>query len=365
MPRDVQAPHRIFTVPSRTGHAALVSCVEERLVTLRLSPVRLLAAAAAVAAIGVVAAAPHLLGRHLGAALSSLQGAQPHWLGLAAAGYAVAYLTSVCAWRTALGAAGGRIGFRDALARLGIGSVINTFAPARVGDAVKVALLSETLDGTDRVWTAGGLYAAVGASRAVSIAALVFAASLSGALPLWPALALVGGTATLVLVGLLPVRLRRFHRIAHLFAGLAALARSPRRAVALVAWSTGTTAARLGATTALSAALGLTHPLVAGLLIVTALDVAGMLPLTPGNLGIASGAVAVALASHGIGGNQAMGVGFAIQALETLVSVSAGTLGVVHFARAGGRISPWLLRATAVGASVAVAAVGALVFVLI
>jgi uncharacterized membrane protein YbhN (UPF0104 family) len=326
--------------------------------TIRLSPMRALGVLAGLAAVVAVGFAPGLFLSHLQAALDSLQGAQPDWLGLAASGYALAYLTSVFAWRTAIRAAGGRIEFRDVLARLGVGSIVNTFAPARMGDAVKVALLSESVGGTDRVWTTGGLYAAVAASRSLSIAGLVVAASLAGALPLWPAVVLVAGAGTLVLVGLSPLPLRRYHRVAHLLAGLSALARSPRRAASVLAWSTATTAARLGATTALAAALGLRQPFIAGLLIVTALDVAGMLPLTPGNVGIASGAVAVALASHGIGTNQAMAVGFAIQALETLVSLAAGTFGVLHFARTG-RAAPWMLRTTAVGLSAAVAAVGA------
>ena len=60
-------------------------------------------------------------------------------------------------------------------------------------------------------------------------------------------------------------------------------------------------------------------------MICPALDLAGTVPLTPGNLGIASGAVAIALRSRGIGVTEALGVGIGIQALETLVSLAAGT----------------------------------------
>jgi uncharacterized membrane protein YbhN (UPF0104 family) len=324
---------------------------------------RLLLLLLVLAAIGTVAAAPHLLaGAHLGAAVGSLQQAQRGWLGLAAAGYAAAYLTAACAWRTALAASGGRLGLREVVARLGIGSIVNTFAPAKAGDAVKVALLSESLDGPDRLWTTGGLYAAVASSRALSIAALAVVASATGALPLWPALALVAVVATLVAVGLSPIRLRRWHRIAHLLDGLTVLGNDPRRGVEVVGWSTGTTLFRLVATSALVAALGIPHPLLAGLLIVTALDVAGTLPLTPGGLGVASGAVAVALATRGIGATEAMGAGIAIQALETLVSLSAGSYGVLFFAGRHSQTRPWAMRAAAVGASAATAALGAYVF---
>lgn len=331
----------------------------------RLSRGRVLGSVATVAAVACVAAAPHFAGAHLSAAFDSLHGARRGWLGLAAAGYAAGYLTMAGAWRTALAAGGARLPLSEVTARLGIGSIVNTFAPARLGDAVKVALLSDSLEGPDRVWTTGGLYAAVAASRALPIAALVVVASATGALPLWPALALVGGVSVLLGVALSPLRLRRFHRIAHLLDGLAALAQSPRAAATVVAWSTGTTVARLAATSALAAALAVPHPVLAGLLIVTALDVAGTLPLTPGNLGVASGAVAVALATRGIDATHAMGVGIAVQALETLVSLSAGSFGVLYVAGRRWPARTWAVRAAAVGSSVAIATVGALVFGLV
>jgi uncharacterized membrane protein YbhN (UPF0104 family) len=329
-----------------------------------LSRPRLAASAATLATLGAMAAAPHLVGAHLGAAFLSLPDASRGWLGLAVAGYVAAYLTMAFAWRTALAAGGSRLRVQDVVARLGIGSIVNTFVPARLGDAVKVALLSESLEGTDRVWTTGGLYAAVAASRAFSIAALVVVASGVGALPIWPAVALAGGAAALVAIGLSPIRVRRWHRIAHLLDGLSTLAQS-RRGFSLVAWSTGTTLARLGATTALAEALAVPHPLLAGLLIVTALDVAGTLPLTPGNLGIASGAVAVALATRGIDATHAMGVGIAVQAVETLVSLSAGAFGVLYLAGRRAHARPWMLRIAAIGSSLAIATASAFAFGLV
>jgi uncharacterized membrane protein YbhN (UPF0104 family) len=334
-------------------------------VTKRLCRGRVLGSVATVAAVAGIAAAPHFAGAHLSAAFASLHGAQRGWLFLAIAGCAAGYLTMAGAWRTALAARGAQLPLSAVVARIGVGSIVNTFAPARIGDAVKVALLSDSLEGPDRVWTAGGLYAAVAASRALPIAALVLVASVTGALPLWPALALVGGAAVLLGVGLSPLRLRRFHRIAHLLDGVAALAHSPRAAATVVLWSTGTTLARLVATSALAAALAVPHPVLAGLLIVTALDVAGMLPLTPGNLGVASGAVAVALATRGIDATHAMGVGIAVQAIETLVSLSAGSFGLLYVAGRRWPARPWAVRAAAIGSSVAIATVGAYVFGLV
>ncbi|HUB75723.1 MAG TPA: YbhN family protein [Solirubrobacteraceae bacterium] len=333
--------------------------------TTRLRRGKVFTAVAGAAAVGALALAPHFVGAGLGGAFRALQGASRGWLALAVVLYAVGYLTMAGAWRTALAARGARLPVQEVLARLGLGSIVNTFAPARVGDAVKVALLSESLEGPDRVWTAGGLYTALAASRALPIAALVVVASATGALPVWPALALVGGVAAALALGLSPVRPARWHRLAHLLDGLAALAQSPREAAKVVAWSTGTTLARLAATSTLAAALGVHHPVLAGLVIVTALDVAGLMPLTPGNLGVASGAVAVALAARGIDATHAVEVGIAVQTLETLVSLSAGSFGLLYLARRRWPARPWAVRAIAVGSSLAIAAAGAIVFGLV
>src|SRR5207253_11126430 len=62
----------------------------------------------------------------------------------------------------------------------------------------------------------------------------------------------------------------------------------------------------------------------AALLIVPALELVGLLPLTPGNLGITSAAVALTLREHGVPVAQAVGVGIGLHAVETLVGVVFG-----------------------------------------
>jgi hypothetical protein len=61
--------------------------------------------------------------------------------------------------------------------------------------------------------------------------------------------------------------------------------------------------------------------------------------------------------------NEALGVGFAIQAVETFVSVCAGALGTFYLASSRSAVRRWTLRVATVGASAALAAaVGLLVF---
>ena len=60
-------------------------------------------------------------------------------------------------------------------------------------------------------------------------------------------------------------------------------------------------------------------------LIIPALDLAGILPLTPGNVGVASAAVAFALTAHGVSSNVAVSAGIALGAVETLTTLACGS----------------------------------------
>jgi uncharacterized membrane protein YbhN (UPF0104 family) len=323
---------------------------------MKLSISRIVLSAAVLVAVVAAVATPQVLGTRVVDALATVQGADRNWLPLATLGFAAGFMSCVFAWRVALAASGAHISLTRGTASLGVGALVNTFAPARLGDVVKIALFSRAIDGRDRLWTASGVYAAVSAARCLAIAALVVAASLTGALPLWPVLALCAGVTAVGALALSSARWRRYPRLAHLLEGFAALERSPRFAAQVLGWSAGVTVTRLGAVAALSAALGLPHPLLAALVICPALDLAGAVPLTPGNIGIASGAVAVALRSRGIGVTQALGVGIAIQALETLVSLSAGTAGALYFARPTRLAGRWAIRVAALGLSLGLAA---------
>ncbi|HUZ82801.1 MAG TPA: lysylphosphatidylglycerol synthase domain-containing protein [Gaiellaceae bacterium] len=327
-----------------------------------ISRKKLLVSAAALALLLGVALSPQLLGAHVASAFESLRGAERHWLLVAAFGFVGAFVCTVGAWRAALAAAGERICPKRAAACLGVGSMVNSFAPAKLGDAVKIALFSKAIDTPGPLWTAGGVYAALAAARSLVLAALLIVASATGAMPLWPVFALCALVAALAVAAGLSGRLRRHPRIAQVLSGLVALERSPRALVTVLGWTAAMVVARLGATMAIAAALGIPHPVLAALLILPALDVASAFPVTPGSIGIGSGAVAVALASRGIGMNQALGVGFAIQAVETVVVFTTGAVGTLYLANPRSVVRRWTLRIATVGASIGVAAgVGLLV----
>src|SRR6516165_3263126 len=197
---------------------------------MKTSRTTLLAAGAGFATLGLLAGVPALLGHRLAPSLAALGGADRNWLALAVAGFAAAFACTVGAWRSAFRAAGAQLCPREAAARLGVGSLVNAVSPAKLGDAVKVALCARTLEGSGRLWTSGGVYAALAAARSLALAAVVVVASAAGALPLWPVFALCGVAAAVGLAAWLSPRLRGHRRISRLLEGVSALARSPRDA---------------------------------------------------------------------------------------------------------------------------------------
>jgi uncharacterized membrane protein YbhN (UPF0104 family) len=301
-------------------------------------------------------ATPNLLGRRLGVALDTLAGASRPWLLAGIIGFTLAFAAGVAAWRVALAAAGAPIGRRQAGARIGVGCLVNSFAPAKLGDAVKIALCARAADAPDRLWTAGGVYAVLAAARSLVLIGLLAVGWSVGAVPAWPMAAALGLLGTIATGIALSGRLRTHPKLMHLLAAGRVLAHQPRLAAATIGWSAATTVARLAGTAAVAAALGVPKPALAALLILPALDLAGAFPLTPGAIGIGSGAVAGALATRGIPAADALATGLAIQGIETLVSVAAGRCGALYLTVPVTAVRRWAARLALVGAAVGAAA---------
>jgi uncharacterized membrane protein YbhN (UPF0104 family) len=315
-------------------------------------------AAALTAALVVVATLPGLLGSDVTGALHQLEEARPIWLWLAALAFVGSLSCSALAWRSALTAVGGCAGFLDAGARYGVGSLVNSVAPARLGDAVRVALFSRTLPGEDKVLRTGGVFAAIGAARALVLAVLLVVGFSFGALPLWPVAAVAGLGGIAVVLAVATRRRTPHFRVAHLLDAFRAFGREPVRGARIVAWIALATVCRLAAAAAIAAALGVRAPVLAALLIVPALDLAGTLPLTPGNVGITSGAVAMALQAHGVGLDQALGAGIALHAVETAAGLVFGLTGALLLAQFPTPASRRIAIASAGGLAAAALAAG-------
>lgn len=302
-------------------------------------------------------AAPGLLRDDLGEALGTVADANPLLLWVACACFTTLVVAMGLAWRAGVQALGGETSRMDAAARYGAGSLTGAIVPAGAGGAVRIGLFSRVLPPPDRLWRAGGISAAVTAARALALAVLVGVAASLGALPLWPVAIFLGAGAAAVAVAYF-VRGREIHsHVGHLFDVFAALGRSPQSAATLVAWTSAALLARATAAGVVCAALGLPDPATTGVVAIAALSIAGMVQLTPGNIGVAGGALALALAARGMDADEAMSVGIAFQAVETATSLVVGSVAVLYLAQH--RLAGWPLRLAGAGAgAVVVAAVG-------
>jgi uncharacterized membrane protein YbhN (UPF0104 family) len=295
----------------------------------RLSRRGLAAAAGGLLAVAVVAATPQLLGSRVASALGTLD---HEWLWLAALGFGLSVVASAGSWRCAIGLCGGRLGLGDATARFGAGSLVNTLVPARAGDAVRFALFSRTLESRQRLWQTGGAFAALGAARVLVLGCLVLVGAATGVLPLWPVLVLAGLAAAAVTVALLARRREAQSRVAHALDAFRTLGREPRAGLRLLGWTLTAIGLRILGVTAIGAALGIGRPFAAALVIVPALDLAGVVPITPANVGVVSGTVAMAFEAHGVSFTQGLAAGIALHAVETAIGLAFGLGSLVWLA---------------------------------
>jgi uncharacterized membrane protein YbhN (UPF0104 family) len=298
----------------------------------RVSRRGIAAAGAGLIVLAVVAATPQLLGARVAAAFVSLGTAQPRWLWLAALGFALSVVASAGSWRCAIGLCGGRLGLGDATARFGVGSLGNTLLPARAGDALRFALFARTLEGKERLWQTGGSFAALGAARVVVLGALVLGGVAVGELPLWPVLVLFGAGAAAVGVAVAARSREPGSRVSHALDAFRTLGREPSAGARLLGWTLLAIGLRVLGVTAIGAALGIGRPFAAALMIVPALDLAGVMPITPANVGVVSGTVAMAFQAHGTSFTQGLAAGIALQAVETAVGLSFGLGSLVWLA---------------------------------
>jgi uncharacterized membrane protein YbhN (UPF0104 family) len=301
----------------------------------------------------VVAAYPDLLGRRVGSALRGVAAADPAWLWVAGGAFVLVQLSGGLAWKAALGAAGAAFGSRDAVARYCIGSGVNAAAPAHLGSAVRIALFARATKADGALWLVGGAGVAVGAVRGTWLAALVVVAATTGSLPAWPLVPLAAVAAAGCGAVACSKRIRSDRRVARLRASFSGLGSSPRALFQVGALTGAGLAAKIAAATAACAALGVERPLTAALVLVPAVELAALMPLTPGNIGVASAAVTVVLVAHGASSDTALATGIAFGAADTLAAAAVGLAGALLLS---GRWIPHPVRWAAGSACVCVIA---------
>ena len=272
-------------------------------------------------------ATPQLLGHRVAAALDTIATADAKWLWLAGVGFLVSVVASASSWRCAIWLCGGRLSLTEACARYGAGSLVNTFVPFRAGDAVRIGLFARVLPNRERLWTTGGAFAALGAARAVVLGALIVGGAAAGFVPLWPLLIAAG----LVAIGIGAAIVAR-RTPSHLFDAFRALGRDRTAALRLSAGSPSPRPAGSPPPRPSRRASASPSPLAAAVVIVPALDIASLLPITPGNIGVTSATIAMALQAHGTSLTNGLAAGIAFHAIETAVGIMFGVASLVWLA---------------------------------
>jgi uncharacterized membrane protein YbhN (UPF0104 family) len=311
-------------------------------------------AAASTVLLALAVAQPDLLGRRVVDAVRGLAAAEPAWLWVAGAAFAAMHVLGGLAWRSSLGACGTRLRRGDAVARYGVGSGLNAVAPAHLGSAARIVLFARVVEGDGGIWRVGGAGAAVGAVRCIWLAAVLGLAAVSGAIPIWPVAALLALGLVAAVVALCSRRIRCEHRVGHVLDAFRELGRRPRSLVAVALLTAAGMAAKLAAAAAVAGALGVERPLLAALVLVPAVELAAVMPVTPGNVGVASAAVALALGGTGVESRTALAAGIAFGAVETLAAVAVGLAGAL--ALSGPTLSVHVRWATASATTSAFAA---------
>jgi uncharacterized membrane protein YbhN (UPF0104 family) len=255
----------------------------------------LLSASCLALAAGAAIALWPRLGPAVAQAAEGLGRISPELLVLSGALFAAAPVFCGLAWRDAICRAGGDVGRVDACARYGVGSFVNSVAPAHLGDVVRAVLLLEKLPagGRRRIvpW-----FGVIQGARLAALAALAIAAALPGLLAFLALL--IPGALVLATLGRGTTRLV-------LLAFLSPLAKAAAIAVVLVGLDIGS-------------------PLDA-LAVVPALELAALVPLTPGNVGVAGAAASGALYTQGLPMATAVQAGLALHAIETAAGLTYGT----------------------------------------
>ncbi len=291
---------------------------------LHIQKRHLVAGALSLGLIALLAASPHLLGDQVHKGLDGIGDASATWLWIAASAFILSLVCSGLAWRAALRSCGADVGRSDAAARYGVGCLVNSLAPARLGTAVRLALYSHTLRGEGRLWTVGGIATAIGAAHMFWLGILVAIAASAGVVPAWPLAIIISALVGAGIAVWFARHTASARRFTHLLDAFRELGSSPRRAATLLAWTGLSMAVKVAAATSLAAAFGISHPLTVAALVIPAVELAAILPLTPGSIGVSSAAVAFALRSQGIDGDLAIAAGIAYNAVETLASMAFG-----------------------------------------
>jgi glycosyltransferase 2 family protein len=275
----------------------------------------------------------------IGAQLSSwpliwqtLQRAEPQYLVGCVLIYAVGVWLSCIKWRMLLAVQGHRLPITQLIHWYLLGALAGNLLPSSIGgDLGRAYVAGRAIGSQADAWVSIAAERMAGLVTLVVLAAgvLLFAPALLGWSPLIPLLALAAGAGAAILLVLV---LRNMRRWAWLPAPVrtlterlqAVLAHYRSASDAITAALTLSLAFHLlnAASTWLVARAVAPQAGLQVLLVYPLIDLAGLVPLAPGGLGIRDGAMAVLLSSTGLTADQALAAALLSRALLVIVSLS-------------------------------------------
>ena len=277
----------------------------------------------------------------------TFRGVRWEWIALGAAANALQILMFGIAWRIGLDEGGvGKIPLRHVISATWIGKAGNAVLPARMGEVARVMVVRRHVDrrrGTiPRI--AGTLVGQrVLSSLATFIVVVLIATTMPLPIPLpelrWLAVGAVVALIATVLVasrfGLagwirqrVPTRLRGI--VESVIDGAGVL-RARRPAARSLGMHVVAVMAQLATVGCLLHAFGVAAPATAPLLVVAMVTLAGVVPASPGGIGVTQAAIVVPLgATYNVSANLALAFALGLQATILVVAVIGGLAGLAH-----------------------------------
>ncbi len=226
-----------------------------------------------------------------------------------------------------------------------VGLMANAVLPGRIGELARVAVLTRKLPGRRGAWPT--LVGSVFAHRVfdlVPVVMLVVFVLVTAKIPAWAITSLVAVIAIgvgLFLFALLSARHHHQTRLDGLGAArrLVAMARQglgvmrrPLPALVAVSFQIIGWLCQLFAVWTAMRAFGIHLPVPAAGLVLVLMNVATILPLWPGNVGLVQAAIALPLVEYGVNYGTGFAFGIGLQAIEASVGVG---FGLIFLAREG------------------------------
>jgi uncharacterized protein (TIRG00374 family) len=271
-----------------------------------------------------------------------------HWVAAAVGLNLLSVLVRAVAWRTVIvqAMAPPHPSFPLVFSAFSIGLFANAVLPGRIGELARVAVLNRRMPRRG-MWPI--LLGTVFAHRVFDLVAmilLILYVALTAHIPDWAVTSLIAVVVAGVTLFTVAVLTARYHRVTRFEEGVGAVRkavrlaryglgvmRRPAAAVAACFFQVLGWACQLFAVYTSMRAFGINEPLPAAGLVLVLMNVATLLPLWPGNVGLVQAAVALPLSRYyGVAKAKGIAFGFGLQAIEASVGVGVG---LIFLAREG------------------------------